>query len=196
MSSTKSSSYDRTTLFNLDQSISVSRDEFDNSIWPLISNVWTQLNNYGPSASNTITHTFDCRLKKHRQSSTRKEDDDTPDHSHSLEDCDSVKRPKAVTRIIQVEAAKAYKPPAIVDAVKELIVDQGFEELAPHLRRKEVANIQASVRTSQLNSMIGDENLEKDFQDAITRLTKEDYFVESFNTKNSYRGVSLQADGS
>lgn len=220
--------YDRSELFNLSEPISIPTEEFEGRIWPLISNVWTQLNQY-KSKGGDITRTFVCRLLKHRESSTRQEEGTsegsnikrrltyvresqdcqtkikithfanqttliervrgTPDHSHPLQDSDRLKRPKVIRDMIQQEASKAYKPPAIVDAIKDLTTDQGLEELNPHIRRKEVANIQATVRTSQLKSMIGDENLGENIKHAVKFLKDLGYVVEGFSPEGSpYQG--------
>ncbi|RHZ86839.1 hypothetical protein Glove_43g6 [Diversispora epigaea] len=44
---------------------------------------------------------------------------DSPDHAHSIEESDKLKRPQAVRVLVEKEAVKNYPVPAIVDAVKE-----------------------------------------------------------------------------
>ena len=49
---------------------------------------------------------------------------------------------------ISQEATKAYHSPAIVTVVKEIAEEKGLEDLAPHVSRTVVANIQQGLRRS------------------------------------------------
>ncbi|KAF9998378.1 hypothetical protein BGZ80_006797 [Entomortierella chlamydospora] len=114
--------------------------------------------------------------------------DETPDHCHTLEDSDKVKRPQAVRQMMINEARKAYRPPAIVVAVKDLAAGQGLEEVNPHISRKEVSNIQATVRSSELTRLIGNADLEHDIHDALQKLRDMNYQVIRFDTDGDYEG--------
>ncbi|RHZ86811.1 hypothetical protein Glove_44g33 [Diversispora epigaea] len=52
--------------------LEISEEEFDNSWWPLVSNVWTQFNSCKLNNGDSWK-VFTCRFTKHRESSTRKE---------------------------------------------------------------------------------------------------------------------------
>jgi hypothetical protein len=62
----------RNLLFNVNQPLELSIEEFDKEWWPLVSNIWTSY-----SCKNNVNgdswKVFVCRFKKHNKSSTRKE---------------------------------------------------------------------------------------------------------------------------
>ncbi|RHZ71761.1 hypothetical protein Glove_253g79 [Diversispora epigaea] len=62
----------RALLFNIKNTLEISEEEFDNSWWPLVSNVWTQFNSCKLNNGDSWK-VFTCRFTKHRESSTRKE---------------------------------------------------------------------------------------------------------------------------
>ena len=94
----------------------------------------------------------------------------SPDHLHSLQDVDQVKRPTIVRNLIIKEATKPYSPPAIVSTVKELADKEGIGATASFTNRVEVANIQKKYRQSALTRLIGSSNRGQDMQDAISYL--------------------------
>ncbi|KAG0006057.1 hypothetical protein BGZ80_005354, partial [Entomortierella chlamydospora] len=99
---------------------------------------------------------------------------------YTLDDSNKVIRPQVIRQLMINDARKAYRPPAIVVAVKDVASEQGLEELNPYVGRREITNIQASVRSSELTRLIGDRNLEK--------LREMDYQVDRFDTGKSYQG--------
>ncbi|RUS31087.1 hypothetical protein BC938DRAFT_478487 [Jimgerdemannia flammicorona] len=73
----------------------------------------------------------------------------TPEHTHSLDESDRVKRPKILRDLVAEEAAKAMpgKPPAILETVQEIASRRfGAHVGEQYLQRKEVANIRLKVR--------------------------------------------------
>ncbi|KAF9342142.1 hypothetical protein BGX26_008249, partial [Mortierella sp. AD094] len=89
-----------------------------------------------------------------------------------------VKRSGYIKKLVAGEARKAYHPPAIAVAVKEMAADQGFEDINPHLRRQEVANIQATCRKSQMVKMVGPGDLGFDIESGVKFLSENDYLTE------------------
>ena len=71
---------------------------------------------------------------------------DTPDHAHTLEDSDRLKRSQAIKTLIEGEASKPYAPPAIAVTVKEPAKDLGISSSARNIVTKDVANIKQKIR--------------------------------------------------
>lgn len=63
----------RAFLFNVKDTLEILEEEFDNSWWPLVSNIWTQYNSCKLNNGDSWK-VFTCRFTKHRESSTRKND--------------------------------------------------------------------------------------------------------------------------
>ena len=62
----------RMRLFNVNEPIELSIEEFEKNWWPLVTNVWTQYNSY-KHVNGDFWRGYVCRLAKHRESSTRQE---------------------------------------------------------------------------------------------------------------------------
>ncbi|KAG0340077.1 hypothetical protein BG004_006554, partial [Podila humilis] len=105
---------------------------------------------------------------------------DSPDHTHSLEEVDKMKRPDIIKDMIAKEANKPYRPPAIVATIKELSSNGDLKDLASHLHRQEVDNIQRKHRISQGTYLVGASTLGEDMQDAIQFLQSKGYLCQSF----------------
>ena len=58
-------------LFDVDHSLEIPIDDFNENWWPLVSNIWTQWNSY-KLANGNVRKDFACRFTKYRESSTRK----------------------------------------------------------------------------------------------------------------------------
>ena len=126
----------RNRLFNVNQPLELSMEEFDKEWWPLVSNIWTGYS-YKNNVNGDSWKVFVCRFNKHNKSSTRKEGipyakrritkirpaklcfakikvqryasekkvrverfKDSPDHSHSLEESEKLKRSKVVRDLV------------------------------------------------------------------------------------------------
>ncbi|CAG8710351.1 11_t:CDS:1, partial [Scutellospora calospora] len=63
----------RSIFFNVNDPFEVPDEEFNDNLWPLVTNIWTQFssNNLQNGDSWKI---YVCRFMKHRTSSTRQED--------------------------------------------------------------------------------------------------------------------------
>ncbi|CAG8502496.1 6013_t:CDS:2, partial [Scutellospora calospora] len=84
----------------------------------------------------------------------------SPDHAHTLEDSEKLKRSKAVRVLVEREAVKNYLSPAITSAIKEYAtVNLGLGKSIKELRCKEVANIKYKVRESQNAPLISNSQL-------------------------------------
>ena len=62
----------RMCLFNVNEPIELSIEEFEKNWWPLVTNIWTQYNSY-KHVNGDFWRGYVCRLAKHRESSTRQE---------------------------------------------------------------------------------------------------------------------------
>ncbi|RHZ76598.1 hypothetical protein Glove_195g8 [Diversispora epigaea] len=171
----------RDLLFNVNQSLELSLQKFDNEWWPLVSNIWMGFNFKKKNGDTTTTYT--CHLTKCKQSSERKEGvpsnkrrktkirppnlcfakikvtrffqegkvkierfPDSPNHMHSLEESDKVKQPQIIRNLVVQEAIKNYRPPAILNAVKEYASEKmDLGTSVKELRLKEVTNIKYKV---------------------------------------------------
>ncbi|RHZ86875.1 hypothetical protein Glove_43g65 [Diversispora epigaea] len=88
---------------------------------------------------------------------------DSPNHMHSLEESDKVKRSQIIRNLVVQEAIKNYHPPAILNAVKEYAsekMDLVHGALDAHL--------------------IGNINKEQDIRESIFFLEQHKYYVERF----------------
>ncbi|RHZ78348.1 hypothetical protein Glove_165g82 [Diversispora epigaea] len=111
---------------------------------------------------------------------------DSPDHAHSIEESDKLKRPQAVRVLVEKEAVKNYPVPAIVDAVKEYATENmDLGTSIKELKWREVANIKYKIRGSQNTYLNGSSKLSSDIQDAISFLKKEGYQVELYTTQST-----------
>src|SRR3954452_14544760 len=63
----------RDLMFNVNDTLEIPIEDFDNNWWPLVTNIWTQYNLWKLS-NGDYWKIFACRLMKHRESSKRKED--------------------------------------------------------------------------------------------------------------------------
>ncbi|EXX77321.1 hypothetical protein RirG_010920 [Rhizophagus irregularis DAOM 197198w] len=173
----------RNLLFNVEQPLELSIEEFDKEWWPLVSNIWTNFSHKN-NVNGNLWEVFICRFNKPKKSSTRKEEisqekrrvtkirsanlcfakikvyryaseqkvlierfKDSPDHSHTLEESEKLKRSQTVQNLVMQEAIKNYRPPEIVNAVKEYATEKlDLGESVKELRRKEVTNIKYKVR--------------------------------------------------
>jgi hypothetical protein len=63
----------RALLFDVDQTLEISVEDFNDNWWPLVSNIWTKWDLY-KYANGNIRKTFACRFMKHRESSTRQKE--------------------------------------------------------------------------------------------------------------------------
>ncbi|CAB5190677.1 unnamed protein product [Rhizophagus irregularis] len=172
----------RILLFNVNQPLELSIEEFDKEWWPLVSNIWTG----GFSCKNNVNgdswKVFVCRFKKHNKSSTQKEgipnEKYLPDHSHPIEDSEKLKRSEVVRELVMQEAVKNYRPPEIISAVKEIATKTlNLGECVKELRRKEVTNIKYKVRGPLDTHLVGDPKKELDIREAISFLKNRDTWL-------------------
>src|SRR5690349_10528806 len=63
----------RSLLFNVNCSLEIKMEDFDENWRPLISNVWTQWSSY-KQANGNVRKEFACRFTKHRESNTRQKE--------------------------------------------------------------------------------------------------------------------------
>ncbi len=106
----------------------------------------------------------------------------SPDHTHSIDLSDIIKRPTSVRTLVVEEASKLYRPPDITLAVQEMIkTNFGENTGVEHLTRKEVANIRAKVQGSMFTHLIGDKDYITDVQDAIGHFKTNQYHVRQFH---------------
>ena len=106
---------------------------------------------------------------------------DSPNHMHSLEESEKLKRSQIVRSLVEQEALKNYRPPAIVSAVKEYAIERlGLNESVKELRRKEVTNIKSKIHGSLDTYLIGNSNKELDICETISFLKEQGYQVERY----------------
>lgn len=218
----------RNLLFDVDCSLEIPIDDFNENWWPLITNVWTKWNSC-QHANGDFWKVFACRLMKFRESSTRQKENipnekrrvtkirssglyyakikvswlislkivrierykNSPNHAHSLLECDRVKRSQAIRTLVEKEAVKNYAPPAITSAIKEYATKElGLGASVKELKRKEVANIKSKVCRPMETHLIGDSNLTSDISQCISYLKEKGYQVESYSiTHQSTKGI-------
>ncbi|PKY34821.1 hypothetical protein RhiirB3_476066 [Rhizophagus irregularis] len=63
----------RNLLFDVNCSLEVQMEDFDENWWPLVSNIWTQWTSY-KQVNGNFWKIFTCRFTKHRDSSTRQKE--------------------------------------------------------------------------------------------------------------------------
>ncbi|RHZ59681.1 hypothetical protein Glove_362g17 [Diversispora epigaea] len=115
---------------------------------------------------------------------------DSPDHTHNIEESDKLKRSQAVRVLVEKEAVKNYLVLAIVNAVKEFGTEKlNLDMSVKELKWREVANIKYKIHGSQNTYLVGASKLTTDIQDTILFLKKEGYQVELYETHHqSTRG--------
>ena len=63
----------RDLLFDVDRTLEIPMEVFNEEWWPLISNIWTKWESY-KYVNGDIQKTFACHFMKHRESSTRQKE--------------------------------------------------------------------------------------------------------------------------
>ncbi|CAG8806784.1 5183_t:CDS:2 [Gigaspora margarita] len=114
----------REHFFNVNEMFELSTKDF-NKQWALVDNIWTRFNGYLLDNGDECK-TFVCRLSKPKESSGRNENvppkklcvNNTPNHSHLIEECDMRKRLKFIKDMVSKEAIKDYKPPTIANVIR------------------------------------------------------------------------------
>ncbi|RHZ75272.1 hypothetical protein Glove_216g134 [Diversispora epigaea] len=106
---------------------------------------------------------------------------DSPDHMHSLEESDKLKRPQVIRHLVEQEALKNYRSPAIFNAVKEYAIEKmDLGASVKELKVKEVVNIKHKVRGSLDTHFIGNSERKLDICDSIFFLEQQNYQVERY----------------
>ncbi|GES83591.1 hypothetical protein GLOIN_2v1777773 [Rhizophagus clarus] len=164
----------RALLFNINEPLEIPIQEFDNDWWPFVSNIWTGPPELCFAKIKVSQFISEQKVRVERYN-------DSPDHTHSLDESEKLKRSQVVRTLVEQEALKNYRPPAIVSAVKEFATEKlGLNESVKELRRKEVTNIKSKVRGSLDTHLIGNPNRELDIQETIIFLKKQGYLVERY----------------
>ncbi|RHZ51825.1 hypothetical protein Glove_469g15 [Diversispora epigaea] len=106
---------------------------------------------------------------------------DSPDHTHTIEESEKLKRSQFVRNLVEQEAIKNYPPPAIVNAIKEYAIEKlDLSSSVKELRRKEVTNIKSKVYKPQNTYLTGNINLELDIEESVVFFKNQEYQVERF----------------
>ncbi|RHZ76840.1 hypothetical protein Glove_188g37 [Diversispora epigaea] len=184
----------RALLFNIKNTLEISEEEFDNSWWSLVSNVWTQFNSCKLNNSDSWK-VFTCRFTKHLIRMTSKKliqiecYNNTSDHTHTLIESDRLKRSTAVRTLVMQEAIKNYPPVAIVKAVKEYANNElDLGESVKDLKCKKVANIKYKLHGPLETHLVGNIELESDILETISYLKNQEYYCERYyiSQKSTY----------
>ena len=110
---------------------------------------------------------------------------DLPDYSHSLKESEKLKRSNAIRDLIIQKASKNYRPPEILNAVKEYATDNlNLGESVKELRQMEVMNIKYKVCRSLDAHFIGNPKWGSDIQNAISFLKEQEYLVEFYEVSH------------
>ena len=113
----------------------------------------------------------------------------TGEHTHTLEESDSLKRPPATKQMIAAEAMKPYPPRQVATVVKELGKRSGLSGPAECVTTKEVANMQVKLLGPQTKHLFAEGSLQHDIESSIEFLSKKGYSCSRFSAmRNSYQG--------
>ena len=63
----------RDLLFNINCTLEIPMDDFNENWWPIVLNIWTQWNS-SKHTNGDVRKVFACRFTKHRKSSTRQKE--------------------------------------------------------------------------------------------------------------------------
>ncbi|RHZ81196.1 hypothetical protein Glove_123g126 [Diversispora epigaea] len=152
----------RNLLFDVNCSLEIPMENFDNNWWPL----------HRESISWIVSSKV-VQVERYNNSSN---------HTHSLIEVDRIKQSKAVRSLVEKEAVKNYSPPAITATVKEYAtVKLDLGECVRELKCKEVTNIKYKVRGPMEVHLIGNSNLKLDISESGYQV--ENYRVPQRSTK-------------
>ncbi|RIB14288.1 hypothetical protein C2G38_2195574 [Gigaspora rosea] len=167
----------RDLLFNIKQPLELSTEEFDTE----------------------YTRKDDIPSDKRRKTKVRPSEakvrierfENLPDHTHTLDNIEKIKRSQVVRNLVEQESLKDYRPPAILNAVKEYAKEKlNLDESMKELKHKEVTNIKYKVRGSLDAHLIGNPKRSLDIQESISFLEQQKYKVERYSIPhNSSMGL-------
>ncbi|GET57146.1 hypothetical protein GLOIN_2v1487159 [Rhizophagus irregularis DAOM 181602=DAOM 197198] len=169
-------------LFDVNCSLEVQMEDFDENWRPLVSNIWTQWTSYKQTRPSGLCHAkikveWLVLLKIVKVGRYK----DSSNHTHSLLDVDRLKRPQVIRTLVEKEAVKNYLPLAITAAVKEYAtIELGLGASAQELKRKEVTNIKYKVRGPMEVHLVGNSDLKLDISQSVSYLKEQGYQVEIY----------------
>ncbi|RHZ62891.1 hypothetical protein Glove_334g17 [Diversispora epigaea] len=156
-------------LFNINHLLELSVQEFNNDWWSLISNVWT-VNLVLEKKEFQVTNDEKQKFVRLTYS---------PNYTHSLEESDKIKRLQIIRNLVEQEALKNYRTPAILNAVKEYVAERmDMDACVKELRCKEIINIKYKVHGALDVHLIGNTNHKLNIQESLLFLENQKYLVE------------------
>ncbi|RGB40502.1 hypothetical protein C1646_753225 [Rhizophagus diaphanus] len=183
----------RDLLFDVNRTLEIPMEVFNDEWWPLDSNIWTKWNSY-EYVNGDIQKFFAYRFMKHRESSTREKENILNEKRRITKTrppdvCSAMIKVLwiaslevvQVESLVEIEVAKNYPPPAITSAVKEYaMLELDLGECIRELKRKEVTNIKYKIRGPTETRLIGNSNLKSDILESVSFLTEQEYLVKNF----------------
>ncbi|CAG8598343.1 5390_t:CDS:2, partial [Rhizophagus irregularis] len=156
-------------LFDVNCSLEVQMEDFDEIWWPLVSNIWTQWTSYKQTRPSGLCHAkikveWLVSLKIVKVGCYK----DSSNHTHSLLDVNRLKRPQIIRTLVEKEAVKNYSPLAITATIKEYTtIELGLDASA---QCKEVTNIKYKVRGPMEVHLVGNSDLKLDISQSVSYL--------------------------
>ncbi|CAB4488030.1 unnamed protein product [Rhizophagus irregularis] len=179
----------RNLLFDVNCSLEVQMEDFDEIWWPLVSNIWTQWTSYKQTRPSGLCHAkikveWLVSLKIVKVGCYK----DSSNHTHSLLDVNRLKRPQIIRTLVEKEAVKNYLPPAITATIKEYTtIELGLDASA---QCKEVTNIKYKVRGPIEVHLVGNSDLKLDISQSVLYLKEQGYQVEIYHVhQRSTKGI-------
>ncbi|RHZ47087.1 hypothetical protein Glove_593g45 [Diversispora epigaea] len=200
----------RSFLFDINCSLEIPMEDFDNNWWPLVSEYLdtmgfhressTRQKENVPNEKRRITKIrpsglYLAKIKVSWIVSSKvvqvERYNNSSNHTHSLIEVDRIKRSKTVRSLVEKEAVKNYSPPAITAAIKEYAtVKLDLGKCVRKLKCKEVTNIKYKVRGPMEVHLIGNSNLKLDISESVSYLMEQGYQVENYRVpQRSTKGI-------
>ncbi|PKY56916.1 hypothetical protein RhiirA4_477560, partial [Rhizophagus irregularis] len=110
-------------LFNVDCSLEIPIDDFNENWWPLITNIWIKWISY-KHVNGDVWKVITYCLMKFQKSNIRQKENvpihyKNPNHAHLLLKYNRIKHPQVIQVLVKKKAIKNYTPPAITSAVRK-----------------------------------------------------------------------------
>ncbi|CAG8693104.1 1624_t:CDS:2, partial [Cetraspora pellucida] len=165
-------------LFNINESLEIPMQEFDNKYYRELVNDRRKTKVRPPKLCFAkIRRSHYILEKKIRVEHCT----NSPNYTHILEESNKLKHSQAIWSLVKEEVLKNYQLPEIINAIKELITKElGLDTNVKELQYIEVTNIKYKVHGSLKTYLIDNSKFELNLSDIISFFKQQGYYVKHF----------------